>query len=194
MTKKDWINISLTIILVVATVSMAWATLQLANETTKVTNISQEILKQERLFNSPYLVIWDAEDNPRALPKDRLIVSGVGWADDRQICLRNDGRTSTGPVNIIPESSKFTVEYTYFPNIPPGEGNCTSIRFVYYHCPQGESCDEFLVPTGIIHFNFSVTCSLCDFEPEFEGFDICVYSNQSEFEVCTDFLDNYVPL
>ena len=149
---------------------LTFATVLLAVFTFQLFQSNQKLVELEEKSNSPFLSVWQ---------KEEINISNYDLVDQRKsshnfwgICLRNDGRTSTGRVWVLPIENNFTFynksehPYVYFDvffeNIPSGEGNCIPLEFWYKPCLEQIDCNQSNVPLGIQKIPIQVKCDLCD--------------------------------
>lgn len=176
--KSNKISIFLAIITVIIIFANAWIaneTLKtnndMANQTTIMADINQRMLELE----GPYLSIWQPTKTIRQA-HNFIGVNGFDYNPKISVCIRNDGKTSTGPVSIQrnPESEyDFAIENKSYENFASHEGNCTTIGINYcYKNNNSYRCDETIVPRGNITIPIIVTCYLCRENKQYKNITI----------------------
>ncbi|MBI2578409.1 MAG: hypothetical protein HYW26_01730 [Candidatus Aenigmarchaeota archaeon] len=179
-----------TIILAIATIGVAiftWLLVdsqnKLVNSQNKLVKTQNDLLERETLLEGPYLSIWQSGSyhnysNTRFITEE----GRKDWVYT-DICFRNEGKTSTGPISIYYNAdTNFYVNVlsSYFGNIPSHEGNCTTLGIYYCSTSVDSSCKKEIVPLGNITIPIHFYCTLCQ-KTYYTNISFCIF-NETEDE------------
>ena len=131
-----------------------------------------DIMNQQMKSVAPQLKIWQPiEDDLPVFQKRKLVRIG-GWETPFVLCIRNDGRSSTGAINIRsridddPDDPDIDIKSGHIENLNPGEAKCPLVYISSISCSPEEpdKCigKEEDVPTGHFKIPINITCLYCD--------------------------------
>lgn len=167
-----------TIVLATATIWLAIETGNTAHFTGELAQSQNEIFQREELLEGPYLSIWQSNTTNLAHHKSHFIKSTYESQDIVYIpfCIRNEGKTSTGPISIYSEGSNFTTDIlpSYFDNMPSHTGNCTLLGI--YYCVKSEDLCKREMPLNNVSIPVYIHCSLCKQQPPKINLTFCIWN------------------
>ena len=161
-----WMAVS-TMILALFTILLAIASTDTAISTRKLVDTQNILLEREATLEGPYLTAWQTEE---VKAERGNFISKTGWEDLPHItmCFRNDGKTSTGPINIkslVKDWANWTVERKYIDNLPSHDGKCIALGVRYCIKDLSSDCSAEIVPTGNVTIPIYFDCTFCDIKP-----------------------------
>lgn len=168
--KSFWISV----FMVVVTLLLVWVTYMIVDSNNRMMDQQMEVA-------APILKIWQPGELPER--NNFNLVQENGWGQWIKLCIRNDGRGSTGAVRIraIYQSAfndpEIDVRSENIGNLNPGEANCTRIYINSMRCPEDpDQCDKLIerVPTGYLEIPINVTCLYCDEYIRTYNLELCV--------------------
>lgn len=165
-------------VIMIITVFIAFVTLilnsNITKDTTRIAEINEKLLQREELLDKAHLSLWQTD--AEIFSKSDLILRGGGWENTRQlrICFINDGRSSTGPINIDSNSNIFKIQHKYQRNLIPHESNCT-YQGIYF-CDNYTECKD-QIPTGELNLTMSLGCAYCGTNYYTMNISICIFNH-----------------
>jgi len=92
-----------------------------------------------------------------------------------ELCIKNQGKTDTGQVNVFLENYWAYSETWNFQNITSGTYKCVDGYIRQNECHQDGNCNISLVPEGIVKLNFRIRCNNCEPRIFSDSFNVCIW-------------------